>query len=39
MTPNKRKFKWKTVKQYAFEKIKRTVARDNLSAYTDFNEK
>ena len=31
-------FKRKEVKKYAFNKIKRIVAQDNLLNYTDFNE-
>ena len=38
LTSYKRNFKWKKVKGYAFDKIKRIVARDNLLAYPDFNE-
>ena len=35
---NKREFKWKKVKQYAFDKIKWTAARNTLLTYPDFNE-
>ena len=38
ITPNKRKFKWTKVEQYAFDKIKRIVARNTLLTYMDFNE-
>ena len=38
LTSVKRKFKWTQVKQYAFDKIKRIVARDTLLTYPDFNE-
>ena len=38
LTSIKRKFKWTQVKQDAFDKIKRIVARDTLSTYPDFNE-
>ena len=31
-------FKWTQVEQYAFDKIKRTVARNNLLTYMGFNE-
>ena len=34
----KRRFKWTQVKQDAFEKIKRIVARDTFITYSDFNE-
>ena len=36
--PNKIKFKWTKIKQDAFDKIKRTVTRDNLLIYPYFNE-
>ena len=32
------KFKWKDVKQQAFDKIKEIVARNTLLIYRDFNE-
>ena len=38
LTPIKKKFIWTKVEQYAFDRIKRIVARDNLLMYTDFNE-
>ena len=37
-TSIKRNFKWKEVKQDAFDKIKQIVVRDNLLTYPDFNE-
>ena len=37
-TPSKRNFRWTKIEQYAFEEIKRILARDNLLAYPDFNE-
>ena len=36
-TSIKSKFKWTKVEQYAFDEIKRIVARNNLLTYTDFN--
>ena len=33
------KIKWTDVEQKAFDEIKRTVARDTLLAYTDFNKR
>ena len=39
LTSIKRKFKWKKFEQYAFDKIKRIVARDTLLTYPDFNGK
>ena len=38
LTPNKRKFKWTKIEQYAFGEINRTLDRDNLLTYPDFNE-
>ena len=38
LTSIKRKFKWRDVKQYAFEEIKRILARYTLLNYPDFNE-
>ena len=38
ITPSKVKFKWKKIKQDAFNTIKRIMARDTLLAYPDFNE-
>ena len=38
LTSIKWKFKWTQVEQDAFDEINRIVARDNLSAYSDFNE-
>ena len=38
MASNKRKFKWKKFKQYAFVRIKRTVDFYTLLTYTYFNE-
>ena len=38
LTSIKRKFKWRYVKKYAFEEIKRILARDTLLNYPDFNE-
>ena len=38
LTPIKKKFKWTKVEQDAFDKIKRTMARDTLFTYLDFNE-
>ena len=32
------KFKWIKIEQYAFDKIRRIVARDNLLAHLDFKE-
>ena len=37
ITSNKSKFKWTKFEQDAFEKIKRTVDRDTLLPYPDFN--
>ena len=37
LTSIKRKFKWAQVEQYAFDKIKRILACNNLSTYPDFN--
>ena len=37
LTSIKNKFKWTQVKQDAFEKIKRIVARDNLLTYPNLN--
>ena len=39
LTSNKVNFKWKDVKQKAFEEIKHIVARNNLLAYPDFNKR
>ena len=39
LTYIKRKFKWTQVKTYAFDKIKRIMARNNLLTYPYFNEK
>ena len=39
LTPNKRKFKWTKIKQYAFDEIKRIVAHNTLLNYLNFNEK
>ena len=36
--PKKVKFKWTKIEKYAFDKIKRMVARDILLNYPDFNE-
>ena len=38
ITSSKVKFKSTKIKQDAFDEIKRIVARDTLSAYSDFNE-
>ena len=38
LTSIKDKFKWTQVEKYAFNKIKRIVARNNLLTYLDFNE-
>ena len=38
LTSIKRKFKWKNVEQYDFDKIKQIVARNTLSTYPEFNE-
>ena len=38
LTLIKRKSKWTQVKPYAFNRIKRIVARNTLLSYTDFNE-
>ena len=38
LTHIKRKFKWTSVEKYAFEKIKRIVARDTLLTYPIFYE-
>ena len=38
LTSNKRNFKWTKVKQDAFDKIKRIVARDTLLTFQKFNE-
>ena len=35
----KRKFECLKVEKYSFDEIKRTMARDNLLMYPDFNEK
>ena len=37
ITSSKVKFKWTKIEQDDFEEIKRTVARDSLLAYPDFN--
>ena len=37
LTPIKRNFKWKQVKQDSFDEIKRIVARDTLLTYLGFN--
>ena len=38
LTSIKNKSKWTNVEQYAFKKIKRIVACDNLLTYPDFDE-
>ena len=38
LTSIKHKFKWTQVEKYAFNEIKRIVARDSLLTYQDFNE-
>ena len=38
ITSNKSKFKWTKVEQDAFKKIKRTIARNTLLTYPNFNE-
>ena len=38
LTPIKRKFKFTQVKKYAFDKIKRIMARNTLLTYKYFNE-
>ena len=39
ITSSKVKFKWTKIEQYAFDKIKRIVARNNLLAYLDCDKK
>ena len=38
LTSIKRRFKWTLIEKYAFNKIKRIVARDTLLTYPGFNE-
>ena len=38
LTSIKRNFKWTQVEKDTFDKIKRIVARDTLSTYSDFNQ-
>ena len=39
LTSNKVKFKWTDVEQKVFDDIKRTVARETLFSYPDFNKR